>query len=339
MNAHVCRNSVHAPPGPHGTSSYRVFGLRFVSDRPIRALDACRCTGTGIPDVEIVHAPVAPPAGGERIDDMIVGAEGRDLVIAVPEAGTFRVEGGTRIVVHPWRGSTPAETELYLTGTVLGAVLHQRNILPIHCNAVAIGSQAFLFCGESGAGKSTLAAWFEARGYPLFTDDVCAVAFTEEGVPVAHAGIPRLRLWLEAVDLLGLSRARAMPIPWNAGKVELPMARGVATHHLPVAGIYALRTTEDGLTQGIEPITGLRAAEALTANIYRRRVADLVGRGGGYLAEVARLIHVLPVFSVNRRWGLDRLASEARTLEAHASALAAKRAASLSPSLRLPERG
>ena len=74
-----------------------------------------------------------------------------------------------------------ANIRLYLLGSAMGVLLHQRGLLPLHANAVEIDGKAFAFMGASGSGKSTLAAWFHDHGYRIIADDVCAVRFETEG--------------------------------------------------------------------------------------------------------------------------------------------------------------
>lgn len=92
---------------------------------------------------------------------------------------------------------------LFLLGSAFGALLHQRGLLPLHANAVEIDGRAFAFMGPSGAGKSTLAAWFHRQGDSVIADDVCVVGFGGDGRSFAAPGLPRLRLWAEALELMG----------------------------------------------------------------------------------------------------------------------------------------
>ena len=66
----------------------------------------------------------------------------------------------------------------------MGIILMQRKILPLHGSAVAIDGKAYAFIGESGAGKSTLAAAFMNKGYELMTDDIVAISFKHNEIPI-----------------------------------------------------------------------------------------------------------------------------------------------------------
>ena len=100
-----------------------------------------------------------------------------------------------------WRaGRLAAKSALYLLGSARGALLHQRGLLPLHANAVVLAGRAIAFCGHSGAGKSTIAAWFHDRGDPILADDICAVDGAATGEIIAYPGVPRLRLWRDALE-------------------------------------------------------------------------------------------------------------------------------------------
>lgn len=299
--------------------TYRVFGLDVSVPRDVATLRSARVDADRHPDVHVTFAPVAQlPILETANDDLDVALDGDDLTIAVEDVGRFRVSGGTSIVVDPYPGVSVAEVDLYLAGSIMGAVLHQRGVLPLHCNAFACGDAAVLLCGDSGAGKSTLAAWFESRGRPLLTDDVCAVTFTADGQPLGHPGMPRLRLWSDALETMGRGDQASSSIPWAEGKFELEMASDRVRKPLPIAAIYHLQETRNDKFS-IDRLKGLDAANAITSNIYRRRIADLVGQAPAYLKSAVQLAAQVPIFRVERTWGMEHFQREAVMIEQHAN--------------------
>lgn len=81
--------------------------------------------------------------------------------------------------VAPEAGTPPQDIAIFIIGTVFGLLLHQREQVVLRASAARVGGKAVLFCGASGAGKSPLAAALAQCGYPLITDDVCALAVTD----------------------------------------------------------------------------------------------------------------------------------------------------------------
>lgn len=308
--------------------AWHLFGLTFAADRPVSGLEGCLIEGPTTPDVVIVEAPLTMPAPA-AVDDWIgIAPHPGGVTLQVEGVARYRVDAGRHITIDRFPGVSDREVDIYLTGTVLGTLLHQRGLLPLHCNAVRIGGMAFLFCGDSGAGKSTLAAWFEARGHRLLTDDLCAVQ-VGGGQPLALPGIPRLRLWRQSLDLLARPVDGLAAMPGEDDKFEAHMALAPPAEPLAIGAIYHLCGAHAAVDQDarglIAPLSGLAAVEVATANIYRRRIADHVGRTRGYLADAIALVQQVPVFAFQRNWGLSRFESEAFQVEFHATALSTSR--------------
>lgn len=305
-----------------GPATYRVFGLDVRFPREVQTLRGALTEPGTTPDIEVVFAPMPPFAVRETVnEDLELAWSAQGLAIEVDAVGRFLVRNGDTIVADPCPGASRDEVDLYLAGSIMGAALHQRGVLPLHCNAFACGGAAVLLCGDSGAGKSTLAAWFEARGHALLTDDVCAVAFPPAGPPQAHPGMPRLRLWSDALDAMGRRAQGRRTVPWAEGKFELEMSSSRARDALPIAAIYHLCEAEPEDDFAITRLRGLAAADAITSNIYRRRIGDIVGQGPVYLRNAARLAKHTPVFRIDRKWGMANFAHEAAHIENHATNL------------------
>lgn len=307
---------------------YRAFGLTIESVEPIAALEPSAFAFAGPVDVEISEGAVRFPENGQIIDGVEVSVKGDSYCLSVPECARFQVVGGRTIVMQVDSRSTRDEAHLYLLGSVFGALMHQRGILPFHCNAVEIEGSAFLFCGDSGAGKSTLAAYFVERGFRLLSDDLCALQFGGDGRLQASGGVERLRLWQDAIEHFGRSSAELTLVPGYDQKFELPLSKRNSAEPLPVAALYHLRQANSGRSAGIFPLRGLDAANSVTANIYRRRHADLIGAAPSYLSTAARIVAEVPIFSMNRNWGLPQFRQEARAVEEHMGKLLEERASS-----------
>lgn len=299
-------------------ATYRVFGLDVRFPRSVHTLAPARAPAGTDCDVAVTFAPLPDLPCEELVnEDLEVSRCGDGMMIRVDEVGRFLVRGGSSVVADPLPGASADEVDLYLAGSVMGAVLHQRGILPLHCNAFDCDGRAILLCGDSGAGKSTLAAWFEARGHALLTDDVCAVTFSSSGEAFGHPGMPRLRLWDDALSASGRDARASRPVPWADGKFELRMAHRRALRPLPIAAIYHLREAQPGEAFAITPLAGLDGVDAITTNIYRRRLADICGRAPDYLADAVRLASQVPVFSVHRTWGMEHFEEQSQILSRH----------------------
>ena len=297
------------------TASYSVFGLTIVSEIPLPELDPGLAGAA--PDAAVRLDSIALPEG-------IAGysAAGEATLLTVPKVGRYLISGGSEIVVDPAPEASERNVRLFLLGSAFGALLHQRGLLPLHANAVEIDGRAFAFSGHSGAGKSTMAAWFHDRGHRILADDVCVIGFDAEGCALAHPGIPRLRLWREALEASGRA-ADGYHRSFDAlDKYDVPTERDAPLAPLPLAAVYLLTKAQaEAPAPEVARLTGVAAVDALVANTYRGGYLRTIGGTGQHLAACVRVARAVPVFRAERFWGFDRFEEEARRLEAHARSL------------------
>jgi hypothetical protein len=238
----------------------------------------------------------------------------------VPRVGRFLIRDGREVVIDAVEGASERNLRLFLLGSAMGALLHQRGLLPLHANAIDLGERAVAFSGYSGAGKSTIAAWFNDRGFPILADDVCVVGL-QAGRPVAYPGIPRLRLWREALEASGRDAGAYDRSFDEMDKYDVP-TRSTASAPLPLTAVYLLRKAGDENAPGIERLTGIEAVETLVANTYRGGYLKTIGRTGEHLAACLAVARQVPIFRARREWGFERFDEEAARLLAHAQAQA-----------------
>jgi hypothetical protein len=294
-------------------STYRLFGLNLRCEVDLAGL-APRVEA-GPPDVEIAFGPVAATDGGGY------RATEDGTVLTVVKVGRYLIREGRQIVIDPAPGASERNVRLFLLGSAIGALLHQRGLLPLHANAIDIGGRAVAFSGHSGAGKSTIAAWFHDRGHTILADDVCVIGFDEAGRALAFPGIPRLRLWREALEASGRD-AEAYPRSFDdTEKYDVPTANEGAVEPIPLAAIYLLRKAEEGgMEADIERLTGIDAVETLVSNTYRGGYLSMIGRTSEHLSACIKVARAVPVFRAQRLWGFDRFDEQAQRLSDHASA-------------------
>jgi hypothetical protein len=282
-----------------GYHDYSVFGLRVRSELELPELYAGDWIGQ--PDVTVSMGDVPSTNGGEGLH-----ADGDSLVLTIPGVASYRMEGGGSIVVQRAHGAPDRNVRVFLLGSAFGALLHQRGLLPLHANAIEIEGKAVAFLGESGAGKSTLAAWFHDHGYRVLADDVCVVQFDEHGRPLACPGLPRLRLWQEALDASGrrsadYSRSYADEGVWN--KYDVPVRAQSCPGQVRLAALLVLGRGEQA---ELVPLSGVAAAEAVFAHTYRGGYLGLLEDRQNHWSGAVRLVRSTPVYRLTRAWGLDQ---------------------------------
>jgi hypothetical protein len=295
---------------------YSVFGLVVHSDLPLPELFPNEPQAAA--DVTIRSGKVPEAAQAREGLSTSDGA----LVLVIPGVARYRIADGRSITVEPEADVPDRNVRLYLLGSAFGALLHQRGLLPLHANAVDIGGTAIAFMGESGAGKSTLAAAFRDRGYRVIADDVCVVGFDAHGTPYAKPGLPRLRLWAEALEVMGQGTAgfeHSYVADEQLQKFDVPLDPSSAVRSdIPLSGLYLLARADEF---SIDPLTGVEAADAVFANTYRGAFVSAANGQESHWQSAVHLVQRLPAFRVSRRWNLALLKEQSRSLLEHARGL------------------
>lgn len=296
------------------THRYAVFGLSISSAFPLPEL--LEAPKAGHADIEITLGDTLLSSHEPRNGFFSSRSGG---LLDVSGVARYRIDEGRRITVEPYSTGSERHIRLYLLGSALGALLHQRRLLPLHANAMNLGGRAVAFMGKSGAGKSTMAAWFHDRGSSVLADDVCVVTLGEGGEPMAHPGIPRLRLWRDALEASGRSADAHEHAFDDADKYNVPTRQSLTSGAIPLGAVYLL--DEPGSSepvQAIAPLRGVAAMDALMSNTYRGGYAAAVGALPQLIATCQAVASRVSIFSVQRIWGREHLDQQMAALEEHA---------------------
>lgn len=265
---------------------YLTFGLRFVSDfaipellpapRPVTdgaTANDMLANDTAASDVRIIAGTIDTDQFVARRDLSDWQAAGSHVVIqpeffylAVKDVAHYLVTGGKRIIVEAAPGANSDAINTFLLGSCCGALLFQRGLLPLHGSALATREGAVLILGESGAGKSTLAAALNRRGFPLMSDDVCAIGFN--GAPVIFPAYPQMKLTPESAAALGMD-VGADSDHFSAHEEKFHL-RNPSFYREPLAltAIYLLEKSE---TEAVitRQLRGAEKFALLRNNVYR----------------------------------------------------------------------
>jgi hypothetical protein len=187
-----------------------------------------------------------------------------EIWFKVPDVARFLMRDGQKITIDPAPGIDEESIRVYLLGSAFGALLIQRGHLVLHGNAIRIGDKCMVCVGDSGAGKSTLAAGFMQRGYDILADDVVPVDLNYSALP----GFPRIKLWQDAADRLGIDTKKLRRIRPDIEKFNYPLFNQFAQQPLPIRWVYILDSHNAAETL-LEPIVGLERFRPLRDNTYR----------------------------------------------------------------------
>lgn len=257
--------------------NYRIFGLNIASSIPLPAPEVTISALFDTPDVRIEYGEVANalPSPQTVIELQALSAWIRpgECLLHISGVAKYYTSGGSRIVVQPEPGAETERILIFLMGSVMGVLLHQRNLLVLHASAVMIDGSSVAFTGPSGIGKSTLAAGFYHRGYSVLSDDLCAIS-VEDAVPSVIPGFPRLKLWEEALKKLACDPRNLESVCWDQDldKYYLPFDRQPLSP-VPLKSIFVLEVGDVKTIEVIQ-LKGMKKIDALIMNTYRYVAVD-----------------------------------------------------------------
>ena len=297
---------------------YHAFGLKLESAFPLPELQR----GSGPADVIIDFADLA---GESHRDEPWISGHGARVTLRLEDL-LFTVEEGRRIriVAPPETGEN--KIRLWLLGTVMATLLHQRGYFPLHANSVVLGNGAVAaFSGPSGAGKSTMAALLDREGFRVLGDDLCAIKVDAGQRPRVFGGIPRLKLWHETLELFGQGADGLEPVGGGLDKFHVPLDGVQEVGSLecrPLERLYLLALREREDEPLIQPIGGMLAAGSVLDNAFRWSIGQSVAgeNSRAQFDQALAIARTIAVFRIARRWGRDHLFEEGAAIAAHLAA-------------------
>lgn len=301
------------------TYRYQLAGLGFQAPLPLPELGA-EWSDAREADVQIATGAVpAPPQGPAPRGGMAWSSTSECCLLDIHGVARVAVSGGRDIRFERTNGTSDDLLRLYLLGSVLGALWHQRGLLPLHAGAIAIDGRAWAFVGQSGAGKSSLVVTMAACGAGYLCDDVCVLQMTSDKGAYVWPGLARLRVSPEICELLALAGEPPLD-PMGKYTLAPPWPRPHGTR--PLAGVVVLETDHDAAQPALDRLDSASALGALLTHTYRPEYLSMEQRTRhfGLCAAVAGQV---PVYRLRRSWGTARLRDDALTVSKLLAGLAA----------------
>ena len=294
--------------------SYNVSGLSVRSEIALPGVFALAVERD--PDVTIRRRSVPESLENPAACGPTWQIAGERFLLRIPDIARFLLSNGREIAFEPEPEAKADDIPIFILGTVFGILLHQREQIVLHASAVRVNGKAILFCGGSGAGKSTIAAALVQRGYPLMTDDVCAIAMTPGGVPMVYPDGRQLKLWAYSIDRLDLAERRGERVRARLEKFYVEPKEALS-EPLPLGAVYALREARPPHAAGVERPNVVDSALILRRNAYRPAMVSRMGQKAHYFHAATTIAGIAGVFHLTRQLDFKVMPDVIAMLERH----------------------
>ena len=243
-----------------------------------------------VSDIRMVKSPVYA--------DYIWQMNQNEFAMQVEGVGSFFACNGNEVDYIPVPGSSRESLELYLNGSVYGAILHQRQILPLHGSSVIEHNTGVIICGDSGAGKSSLTVAFCLEGSEFMTDDITPVIL-KKGMPQILAISDRIKLWDHTLEQLNLGKEGLNNISPGTEKFYFPMESG-KTESFPLKIIFILEVhNQSGII--CTEVSGAEKVMAIRNEVYRPEyLKGMQANEPVFFHKIIEISREVKVFRVSR---------------------------------------
>lgn len=293
---------------------YRLYEIPVISEIELPELqelaDAGPAREEGLLQIHLGTAPAALE-GGDKTEDGWYEVTRTEMICSVPNIGKFHVSEGRRILIDPDPSAQISDVRTYLFGVAFAAAVHQRALLPLHISALRTPHGVWAFTGDSGAGKSTLVGLInKMTGWPILCDDV-AVARFREGRAEISAGLRRLKLWDDAVALLGADQGKLVRDLERENKFHLKDADIFKTESMPLTALVQL---ERGEPRSLTPLSGVELFQTVMNAVYRPYFVPIFADPRGNATRCSQVAGAIDGFAFHRPWDTATQAESAKFL-------------------------
>lgn len=240
-------------------------------------------------------------------------ASANQFLLKMDNVARYLVQNGNEIIVDPAPNALESDIRVFLLGSALGALLHQREMLVLHASAIRTKAGAVLFAGASGSGKSTLLGEMLNRGYPMMVDDVCAVVQDDNGIPIVLPGYPRTRIWADSAKVLDVETENLARTRPTLEKYERQIPKRFWEQSAPLRHIYHLTTNQDELR--LKPLPRIHNFCTVLHNTYRHAFLDGLAMRQSHFKQASAVATNVGVTRVSRPIGVFNLKELADLIE------------------------
>lgn len=273
-------------------SHYRIYGLNLESELVCPGFVTAR---EATSDVFVSMGSVPDKLEHIKVSGFMFQANPDHILISGPRARML-VSKGSQITIQPGDGTHGDVIRSLFMAWGLGALLHQRNIFPLHGSVVSLGNECVAFCAPSGTGKSSLAALFVKRGYTLLDDNIAAISFID-GAYMVYPGVPVIKFSHDVLENSGGSFASLGTFHPFFDKSVVVVHQDFPVNPQPLKKVYVLtRSGQPGFA--LLPLNGTARLDALMKNTFCPQFLRGMDKLPQHFRTILSLANKLPMVGV-----------------------------------------
>lgn len=238
--------------------------------------------------------------GEDVIEKVRVSISPTEYLLKVLDIANYYAGNGNEIIIESLTGADEKSVRLFMLSNAMAAILHQRNMIPLHASAVHYEDGVVLFCGRSGAGKSTTATALQKQGYKIFSDDVCVLKEID-GQLMVLPSYPMMKLWEDSFAKVGMEMAG------EEDKIRPHLPKYARWYHsefgidpMPVKQIFIIDPSNQAEEVSIKKAGHLEAFQELQKNTYRPVQTSTMKKRDIHFMMISKLAGVAPVAKITR---------------------------------------
>src|SRR6218665_622619 len=124
---------------------YSCFSFRLGTDFPLPELAPAEEAADQRPVVPVRQAALPETLPGGRAAEHGLQIACGDVMLSIAGAGRYLIRDGQEIMFDPAGAESWRKTRLFLLGSALGILCHQRGLLPLHANSIVPNGGAVAF--------------------------------------------------------------------------------------------------------------------------------------------------------------------------------------------------
>ncbi len=219
-------------------------------------------------------------------------------------AADFHITDGNNICIETAADPANPDIHIHILGTCMGVLVQQKNILPLHASCISKGKECIIISGQSGAGKSTLAMALNKEGYPLLSDDICALHFSKKNIPYVYPSTPHIKIATDSANALRINTSNLNSI---LSKRIVPIDNRSAIQRHTIKAIFSIEQGNNDELK-IRELRGLDKVAILVKNTYTTpEIIKYLGKTGRHFDQCCILAELLRVIQIKRTSSLSDL--------------------------------